>query len=162
MNKIYVNYKKKYKETAEEFFNRLYENNYGFPKTYKDVNCNNSQCETGANRSFSDLYRLMKTYYPRITHKQLIRIINKKCTRNKYFHLIYCPDVKKIVLYEGEWYVNKKRLLFNNTYFDYNKQLEYNKIKKIDKFTIIYLYKKLGYSTKEIKTELKKLKQINE
>ena len=159
MDKLYVNYKKKYKETAEEFFNRLYENPYGFPTTYSGINCDNRQCENGAQRSFSDLYKLMKTYYPRITHKQLIKIINKKCTRNKYFNLIYCPDVNKIVLYKGQWFENKKRFLFNNTYFDYCYFLKKEKIKKIDKFTINYLYKKLGYTTKEIKEELKKLKQ---
>ena len=159
MDNLYVNYKKKYKETAEKFFNRLYESGYGFPTTYKDINCDNRQCENGAQRSFSDLYKLMKTYYPRITHKQLIKIINKKCTRNKYFNLIYCPDVNKIVLYKGQWFENKKRFLFNNTYFDYSYFLKEEKIKKIDKFTINYLYKKLGYTTEEIKTELKKLKQ---
>lgn len=159
MEKIYVNYKKKYKETPEEFFNRLYKDSYGFPTTYIDIDCTDKQCESGANRSFSDLYKLMKTYYPKITHKQLIKIINKKCTRNKYFYLIYCPDVQKIVLYKAQWFENEKRFLFNNTYFDYGYFLTNNKIKEIDKFTITYLYKKLGYTTKEIKTELKKLKQ---
>lgn len=158
MDKIYVNYKKKYKETPEEFFNRLYESEYGFPTTYKDIDCDNRQCENGAQRSFSDLYKLMKTYYPRITHKQLIKIINKKCTRNKYFNLIYCPDVNKIVLYIGQWSENSI-YLFNRTYYDYNNYLSDDNIEKIDKFTITYLYKKLGYTTKEIKTELKKLKQ---
>ena len=161
MDKLYVNYKKKYKETPEEFFNRLYESSYGFPTTYKDVDCNYQQCINGSDRSFNDLYRLMKTYYPRITHKQLIKIINKKCTRNKYFNLIYCPDVNKIVLYYGSWGTGNI-YLFNRTYYDYNGQLKDNKIKKIDKFTITYLYKKLGYTAKEIKEELKKLKQIYE
>lgn len=160
MDKLNVNYKKKHKETAEEFFNRLYESEYGFPTTYKDIDCNNLQCTSGSQRSFSDLYRLMKTYYPRITHKQLIKIINKICTRNTRFNLIYCPEVMKLVLYVGRWSsYGGNRSLFNRTYYDYDEQLKNNKIKKIDKFTIYYLYKKLGYTTKEIKTELKKLKQ---
>lgn len=157
MDKIYVNYKKKYKETTEEFFNRLYESSYGFPTTYKDIDCTDKQCESGARRSFSDLYKLMKTYYSRITHKQLIKIINKKCTRNSKFHLIYCPDVCKIVLYNGSW--GDEKHIFNTTYIDYGDYLAEDRIKKIDKFTITYLYKKLGYTTKEIKKELKKLKQ---
>ena len=160
MDKIYVNYKKKYKETPEEFFNRLYESEYGFPTTYKDINCNDKQCGNGAQRSFSDLYKLMKTYYPRITHKQLIKIIIKKCTRNTKFNLIYCPDVMKTVLFVGKWSsYGGNRSLFNNTYFDYDERLAADRIKEIDKFTIYYLYKKLGYTTKEIKEELKKLKQ---
>ena len=157
MDKIYVNYKKKYKETAEEFFNRLYEDSYGFPTTYSDIICSKEQCSYAADRSFSDLYKLMKTYYPRITHKKLIKIINKKCTRNRRFNLIYCPKVKKIVLYVGKWR-RTTGYLFNRTYFDYDDYLFKNKIEIIDKFTIYYLYKKLGYTTKEIKTELKKLK----
>ncbi len=132
MDKLYVNYKKKYKETAEEFFNRLYENPYGFPTTYSGINCDNRQCENGAQRSFSDLYKLMKTYYPRITHKQLIKIINRKCTRNKRFNLIYCPDVMKIVLYVGTWSgYGGVRSLFNNTYFDYDERLAADRIKEM-------------------------------
>ena len=159
MDKLYVNYKKKYKETPEEFFNRLYKSSYGFPTTYKDVDCTITQCTNGSDRSFNDLYRLMRTYYPRITHKQLIKIISKKCTRNRKINLIFCPKVEKIVLYIGGWnsYGGRKSL-FNNTYYDFNDQLTNNKIKNIDKVTITYLYKKLGYTTEEIKTELKKLK----
>ena len=163
MDKIYVKLKRKVKEKPKDFFDRLYKSVYGFPTTYHDKDCNNMQCTSGAKRSFSDLYKIMKTYYSKITHKQLIKIIIDKCTDNDNYNLIYCPKVKKIVLYDGDWYMNEEekinRFSFNNTYFDYYRCINKNKIKEIDKFTIYYLYKKLGYTTKEIKEELKKLKQ---
>jgi len=162
MDKIYVDYKKKYKETPEEFFNRLYEGDYGFPRTYFDKNCTNKHCDKGKARSFSDLYKVMKTYYPRITQKLLIKIIINKCTDDNHYNLIYCDNVEKIVLYKGTWELTYEqiphRTLFNQTYFDYSHFLSDDKIKEIDKFTIYYLYNKLGYTTEEIKTELKKLK----
>lgn len=158
MQKLYIkSVVRKVKESPEYFFNRLYNCDWGFPATYKDKECVILQCKQGAARSFSDLYKIMRTYYPRITHKHLIKIINEKCTRNTRFNLIYCPHVQKIVLYIGQW-IGNSIYLFNRTYYDYNNYLSDDNIEKIDKFTITYLYKKLGYTTKEIKTELKKLK----
>lgn len=157
MNKIYVNIKRYRKETPEDFFDRIHYGDYTTLSTYYDKDCIVMQCSAGSRRSFSDLYKIMRTYYSKITHKQLISIIYKKCLRNKYFHLIYCPDVKKIVLYHGVWN-NVKSKLFTATYVDYDRYLLQNKIKEIDKFTIYYLYGKLGYTKKEIKEQIKKLK----
>ena len=156
MDKIYVNNKRKVKEKPEDFFNRLYDH-YGMSETYYDKDCNIVQCARGSERSFSDLYKIMKTYYSKITHKQLIKIIYDKCLGNIKYNLIYCPKVQKIVLYVADW--GDSKMLFTATYYDYNNYIRFNKIEHIDKFTIYYLYKKLGYSTKEIKEQIKKLKQ---
>ena len=156
MSKIYVKEPKLFKESPEEFFNRLYGSDYGFPATYYDKRCYSEQCNRGAERSFSDLHRLMRTYYPRITHKKVMELIVKKCTGSIRHHLIYCPRVQKTVLYVGNWLTNDHKG-FNETYFDYDRYLLKDKDKKIDKFTIYYLYRKVGYTTNEIKEELKKL-----
>jgi len=162
MDKLYVKDKRKVNEKPEDFFNRLYEHNYDFPTTFYDKDCVNRQCKFGARRSFSDLYKIMKTYYSKITHKQLIKIIIDKCTDNTYYNLIYCPHVHKIVLYTGDWEVDEEDIInktaFNRTYYDYSRLFGKNEIKEIDKFTIYYLYKKLGYTTEEIKQQVKKLK----
>ena len=137
-----------------------------FPTTFYDKDCVNRQCKFGAKRSFSDLYKIMKTYYSKITHKQLIKIIIDKCTDNTYYNLIYCPHVHKIVLYTGDWEVDEEDIInktaFNRTYYDYSRLFGKNEIKEIDKFTIYYLYKKLGYTTEEIKQQVKKLKTKDE
>ncbi len=156
MDKIYVNIKRKVKEKPEDFFDRLYEEgDYGFLATFHDKNCMKYQCSSGSERSFSDLFKIMRTYYSKITHKQLIKIIIKKCTRNREYNLIYCPHIKSTVLYVGNWHGQKR--LFKSTYVDYNEYIADDRIEEIDKFTIYYLYKKLGYTQKEIKQEIKKL-----
>ena len=166
MDKLYVRDKRKVNEKPEDFFNRLYESDYDFPDTFYNKNCTKQQCRCGAKRSFFDLYKVMKTYYSKITHKQLIKIIIDKCTNNDYYNLIYCPDVHKIVLYTGEWEIDDEdeinKVAFNETYYDYRRLFGKNEIKEIDKFTIYYLYKKLGYTTEEIEKQVKKLKTKDE
>jgi hypothetical protein len=46
--------------------------------TYSDSKCTLLHCTEGRMRSYDDLYLLVKTYYPKIAHKRLIRILLTK------------------------------------------------------------------------------------
>ncbi len=153
MSKIYVKKHKKKGEKVEDFFNRLYNDSYGSIETFHNYECNITQCNIGKNRSFSDIHKLIKTYYPKITHKKLIKIIYDYCITNGNT-LIYCDNINKIVLTGGGFWINNDYIL-NRTFFDYNRIISKNRTDYTDRFTIYYLYKKLGYSIKEIKNEIK-------
>lgn len=153
MKKLYVKIDKKRGEKPEEFFDRLYCNlGDTVIKTYYDKECKIHH-SIGDGRSFNDLYCIFKTYFPKISQKQLMKIIYNKCKNNNSLNLIYCNDINKIVLYCGNWSYSKK--LFNNSVYNYQGYITSKKLPN-DKFTIKYLFKKIGFTEEEINKELNK------
>lgn len=152
MKKLYVKIDKKRGEKPEEFFDRLYKLEY--ITTYYNKDCTNTH-DGGNGRSFNDLYCVFKTYFPKISQKQLIKIIYNKCKNNKNIYLLYCNDINKIVVYLGAWYYCDDKILFNKSVMNYNGYIT-NKELPNDKFTIKYLFKKIGFTEKEINKELNK------
>lgn len=96
-----------------------------FVKTFNDETCTSVQCKEGARRSFEDLLAISKTYFPKTTEVDLMKVL-KQINMNFYF----CSTVKKIVFhYLGNFNLEKngfdqylklenaKRILYSeNTY----------------------------------------------
>lgn len=61
------------------------------------------QCEKGKNRSFGNVYRLVKFYYPDISVKELYRILVDGTFRDDY-RTLYCADVNKRIFYVDKNY----------------------------------------------------------
>ncbi len=74
MKPIYVKFKRP--RSVREFLIQLYSRDSNSPlpscvTTYHNKECTNVQCSKNW-RSYDDIYALIHTYYPSITHKQLI------------------------------------------------------------------------------------------
>ena len=156
MKKLYINEKRNVGEKPINFIIRLYNEDYGFPTSYNNKECTDEQCLKGKQRSFNDLYCILKSQYSKLTHKQLIKDLYEITLGNP--NLIYCPDVNKIVLYYSGLSGSKKNFYFNKSFYDYRALIKRNNVAYTDKFTFEYLYKKLGYSYARIKKEKLKKK----
>lgn len=98
--KLYVKIKKIKGEKITTFLKKcynIYPNSYDiiFTETYFDITCLNKQCKKG-NRSFEDLYSVIKTYYPNCTTKHFAKQIEKLIKTSK-MRLLFCPDIHKWV-----------------------------------------------------------------
>lgn len=68
------------------------------PATYSDAECTVLQCREGAYRSVTELLEIVQTYFPKTTLEGLLKIIMKVIEQNKNVELIWCTQVKKVVL----------------------------------------------------------------
>ena len=104
--KIYVNFPhKNIKELLLGLFS--YHPNTDISKniaTYYDPECTVMQCASGRNRSFTDVYALVLTYYPETKIEDLIyelatlEVIDNEGNK-KMLYNFFCPDIKKPVMH---------------------------------------------------------------
>jgi hypothetical protein len=57
------------------------------------------------NRSIPDTYSLLRHYYPDVTLLVFLKHLKDRVSKQKIGQS-YCPDIKRIVLYKGEYYTN--------------------------------------------------------
>lgn len=99
--KIYVNFKKP--ETIEEFLTLFFSDNlnkaYAFPlPTYLDEECTQLQCEGRKNRSFEEVFDLIKTYYPKTTIETLLLVLVKLRPQQCYLYCASCSSINRITI----------------------------------------------------------------
>ena len=99
--KIYTKIHDYYDMSSPANFIISYINN-GCDETYMDNELTELQCRAGANRSFSDLYRLASTYFDTVDRLQLLYDLIASYELNCFI----CPDIKKLV------FVKKKESIY--------------------------------------------------
>lgn len=78
----------------KSLINNGYSANGYFVRTFNDETCISVQCRGGARRSFEDLLAISKTYFPKTTEVDLMKVL-KQINIKFYF----CSSVKKIVFH---------------------------------------------------------------
>lgn len=68
------------------------------PATYSNRECTVEQCKKGAFRSVTEILEIVQTYFPKTTLEDILRIINSLISENNQIALIWCTQVKKVVL----------------------------------------------------------------
>jgi hypothetical protein len=151
--KLYVETEKIKGERITTFLKKcynLYPNSYNivFTRTYFDKLFQNKQCKKG-NRSFEDIYAVIKTYYPNCTKKHFANQL-EKIIKNSNIKFLFCPDIQKWVLmntYQGSSISNYKYL------YDYNSsRLKLNK-KGQGEYTYFDIMSLMGYSKIQCKIQ---------
>ena len=149
--KLYVEEKRENKRITT-FLKKLYNiqpNSYNivFTKTYFDESCQTQQCKKG-NRSFEDLYAVIKTYYPNCTKKHFAKQLEKLLKESK-IRLLFCPDIQKWVLMNiGTWSTEDNQYKY---LYDYNSsRLKLGKKGK-GKYTYFDILSLMGYSKVQCK-----------
>lgn len=74
----------------------------GNPETYYRSN-DEIQCLEGKHRSLEDLFNLVRTEYKSISFEKFIKILYDIIS-DKRFVILFCPDIRKVVLYKGREY----------------------------------------------------------
>ena len=95
--KIYTKIHNNYDMSSPANFIISYINN-GCDETYMDNELTELQCRAGANRSFSDLYRLASTYFDTVDRLQLLYDLIASCK----FDCFICRDIRKLVFIKEE------------------------------------------------------------
>ena len=90
--KIYTKIHNNYDMSSPASFIISYINN-GCDETYMDNELTELQCRAGANRSFSDLYRLASTYFDTVDRLQLLYDL----IASYEFDCFICRDIRKLV-----------------------------------------------------------------
>lgn len=90
--KIYTKIHNNYDMSSPASFIISYINN-GCDKTYMDNELTKLQCRAGANRSFSDLYRLASTYFDTVDRLQLLYDLIASYELDCFI----CQDIRKLV-----------------------------------------------------------------
>ena len=90
--KIYTKIHNCYDMSSPASFIISYINN-GCDETYMDNELTELQCKAGANRSFSDLYRLASTYFDTVDRLQLLYNLIASYELDCFI----CQNIKKLV-----------------------------------------------------------------
>lgn len=93
-----LNYDKISKMSYYVGLNHILRGVYLFKTVY--AHNNNYQCGEQRNRSQSDLYMIMKYYYPNITFKEFRKVLFRLCTNSKASSFI-CNTINKRVFFKG-------------------------------------------------------------
>jgi len=99
--KIYVKTQEKFKNHKEliKFLFKIYTTN-GFPETYSNKECTVLQCEANKMRSFDNIYYIVKTYFPIISHKTVFKTLllcrRKSGNYYNYPNLGCCGTMRRI------------------------------------------------------------------
>ena len=162
--KLYLkDYKKKRTVSVEQFLLNYYENvtNYaGTKATYMDIKCDKLQCTNAKTRSFTDIYYLTKTYFPRLTEatftKSLVKVMRKKEFSLKF---LFCNAAQKVVMHASFAKSNdKERNFFDKLVYDYSGSLykQYN-MKGNGDYSLLEVLQLAGFKKKIIDKEIARL-----
>lgn len=148
--KLYVEEKRE-NERITTFLKKCYNikpNSYNivFTRTYFDELCETQQCKKG-NRSFEDLYAVIKTYYPNCTKKHFAKQIEKLLKKSR-IRLLFCPNIQKWVFMSISFGTDSKEFKY---LYDYNSsRLKLNKKGK-GEYTYFDILSLMGYSKVQCK-----------
>lgn len=151
--KLYVDVEKIKGERITTFLKKcynLYPSSYNivFTKTYFDELFQNQQCKKG-NRSFEDLYAVIKTYYPNCTKKHFAKQI-EKLIKNSKIRLLFCPDIKKWVFVSVSFGHDDKNFKY---LYDYNSSRLKLEKKGKGEYTYFDIMSLMGYSKVQCKIQ---------
>lgn len=68
------------------------------PETYSNPEYTDVQCRAGAFRSVTEILEIVRTYYPKTTLLDILKIIKTLIEENAEVALVWCTQVKKVVL----------------------------------------------------------------
>ena len=147
--KLYVEEKRE-NERITTFLKKCYNfktsYNIVFTRTYFDELCEKQQCKKG-NRSFEDLYAVIKTYYPNCTKKHFAKQLEKLLKESK-LRLLFCPDIQKWVFMSVSFGGDSKEFKY---LYDYNSsRLKLGKKGK-GEYTYFDILSLMGYSKVQCK-----------
>lgn len=77
----------------KKFIKELFDDE--FPSTYCEKG--STQCYKGRNRSFEDIFVIVKTIFPSVTKDKLAYIIVNEFYRNEDMEMLVCNDIGKLV-----------------------------------------------------------------
>lgn len=106
---------------------------YKFVTTYNDEECTKLECNP-ARRSFEDLLKIGRTYFPETTEGELISVLYEL---HKRFGIgaFWCPDIRKYVFYNRQAKSDIKFIVMNNGIYDKsekgNGEYSYNDLIKL-------------------------------
>lgn len=148
--KLYVEIEKIKRERITTFLKKCYnfENSYNivFTKTYFDKLTQNQQCKKG-NRSFEDLYAVIKTYYPNCTKKHFAKQLERLLKKSK-IRLLFCPDIQKWVFINVLYGTDDKNFKY---LYNYNSSHLKLNIKGKGEYTYFDILSLMGYSKTQCK-----------
>jgi hypothetical protein len=143
-----------------EFLTRIYGKGYGIPATYYDAICIEVQCNKGKSRSFIELYYIAKQYFPRISREAFAVGLKEFLLFNKKKRqLIFCPDIKKIVINSGWSYDknNHKQYYVDRLVYNYRGlATRFKNKEKEGEVSLMQILLLMGYSQKYLNKALKK------
>lgn len=84
---------------------------YKFVETYFDEECTNVQCKR-ARRSFEDLWKIAKTYFPETTEVILAKTL-QILYKDGPILAIFCSDIQKVVFWPYPEIINREGTLVN-------------------------------------------------
>jgi hypothetical protein len=101
VKRIYVKFAKPktVKDFLKEFFSA--KNVFGHPcsvTTYSDKECKIIQCGLGRRRSLEDLFTCVKTYFPSVTLKTLMKELVSLRPRGQKLYPYYCSTIHRPVI----------------------------------------------------------------
>lgn len=104
----------------------LYEHNdksLGYKEiiTYHDKDCSRIQGDQ-KHRSYGELWILAKTMIPGLTKKLFASALIKMCQKQKVLQLMFCTNINKIVVYQGDWTYSRNTGLYDGAIFDFSTQ----------------------------------------
>jgi len=67
-------------------------------KTYSDKECLIEQCKSTANRSVTDLHKMILSRFPNTSFESVIKIIKEFMNEDKSIILIWCNNINKPVM----------------------------------------------------------------
>lgn len=91
------------KKTLKDLIKDGFAENGGFVQTFTNSKYTGNQCKKDANRSFGDLLRLARTYFPKTTREELATLLYKLNEEIKLYAQ-FCHTVNKVVFRKGQSY----------------------------------------------------------
>lgn len=138
MKKIYCKNKKLRKDNPYELFESFFRPLKGPMTTYYSKS-DKVQCKQDAGRSFGDLLRLGRHYFPNLKKKQLASILMKLGNEGK-LGVVKCGDIKALSFYRRNkgWYNMFKTAGYTDRFTEIQRKevgskdgLSFNKIKEM-------------------------------
>ena len=121
-------------KTLKSLIKNAFLHGSGFPQTFTNKKYEGNQCRAGANRSFGDLFRLSRTYFPKTTQEELAKLIFE-LGREIKLYAQFCHTVNKVVFRKSYTYQNISLEQYIDGYKDRvgADKYSFNMIKKLAK-----------------------------
>lgn len=66
--------------------------------TYSNKECNVEQCKSTANRSITDLHKIIMSRFPKTTFESVLKIVKQFMEEDKSVILVWCTQINKPVI----------------------------------------------------------------
>ena len=149
--KIYTKIYNNYDMSSPASFIISYINN-GCDKTYMDNELTELQCRAGANRSFSDLYRLASTYFDTVDRLQLLYDLIASYELDCFI----CQNIKKLVFIKSYPKFSITQFIIENgagyTYDNFYKNIKMTRDKYLTKKELKDTFRKVYKNRNKLST----------